>query len=144
MSYYIWLILSILAFIVEMNIPTFFALFAGIGFLFSALVAYLSPESFFWQLIVASIFMFIGVVIFKKNRIADSPTSRVGTHNEFVGNYGVTSTSISDAKEGEVELLEPILGSRSWPAVCLEGEIEAGIEIKIVELRGNTLVVEKK
>ena len=88
--------------------------------------------------------MFIGVVIFKKNRIADSPSSRVGTHNEFIGNYGVIITSLCDNKEGEVELLEPILGTRSWPAVCINGAMEAGSEIKIVELRGNTLVVEKK
>ncbi|WP_294966592.1 NfeD family protein [Sulfurimonas sp.] len=144
MSYYIWLILSVLAFVIEMNIPTFFALFAGIGFLFSALVAYFMPESIFWQLIVASIFMFIGVIIFKRNKMADSPTSNVGTHNEFVGKFGVITASISDTSEGEVELVEPILGTRSWPAISLSGEIEMGSEIKIVELHGNTIVVEKK
>jgi membrane protein implicated in regulation of membrane protease activity len=33
MSYFIWLILSVIAFVVEMMLPTFFSLFAGIGFL---------------------------------------------------------------------------------------------------------------
>lgn len=144
MSYYIWLMLSVLAFVIEMNIPTFFALFAGIGFLFSALVAFLLPEALFWQLIVSSTFMVIGVLVFKKNHIADSPAFNVGTHNEFVGKYGVVVISVSVHIEGEVELSEPILGTRRWPAVCLDGEIEVGNEVKIVELRGNTLVVEKK
>lgn len=144
MSYYIWLMLAVLAFVVEMNIPTFFALFAGIGFLFSAGVAYFLPESLFWQIIVASIFMFIGAVIFKKKHIADSVSSKVGTHNEFVGIEGVVLVSPSAHIEGEVELSEPILGSRRWPALCLDGEVEVGTEIKIVELRGNTLVVTKK
>ncbi|MBA3025115.1 MAG: NfeD family protein [Sulfurimonas sp.] len=143
MSYYIWLILAVLAFVIEMNIPTFFALFAGVGFLFSAVVAYFMPESLFWQIIIASVFMLIGALIFKKKHIADSPSSKVGTHNEFVGIEGVVLVSLSAHVEGEVELSEPILGSRRWPALCLDGEAEVGREIKIVELRGNTLVVTK-
>ena len=144
MSYYIWLILSVMAFVVEMNIPTFFALFAGLGFLFSALVAFIYPESFFWQLIVAAIFMFIGALLFKKNRIADAPASRYGTHNEFLGIEGVVITPLTMHAEGEVELAEPIVGSRRWPAISLQESLKTGDEIKIIELRGNTLVVEKK
>lgn len=66
MSYFIWLILGVVAFVVEMMLPTFFALFAGIGFLAAGAVAYFFPESFFWQLIVASLFMIIGAIVFKK------------------------------------------------------------------------------
>ncbi len=144
MSYYIWLILSVLAFVIEMNIPTFFALFTGVGFLFSALVAFIYPESLFWQIIVAAIFMFIGALIFKKNRIADAPASKYGTHNEFIGIEGVVVTAITMHTEGEVELSEPIVGSRLWPAISLHDRLEVGDEIQIIELRGNTLVVEKK
>jgi len=144
MSYFIWLILSVIALILEMIIPTFFALFAGIGFLFAAVVAYILPESLFLQLIVASIFMIIGVLVFKRKRIAETETSDVGTHNEFVGIEGVVITSLSAHTEGEVELLEPIVGSRRWPAVCLKDTLDVGTEIKVTQLRGNTLVVEKK
>jgi len=144
MSYFIWLILGVAAFVIEMMMPTFFALFAGIGFLSAALVAFFLPESLFLQLIVAALFMVIGAVVFKRNRIADKAVTTVGTHNEFVGMEGVVTAALTMHNEGEVELSEPIVGSRRWPALCVEGEIAAGSEIKIVQLRGNTLLVEKK
>lgn len=144
MSYFIWLILGVVAFVLEMMMPTFFALFAGVGFIAAAIVAYLQPESLFLQLIIASIFMFIGVIVFRKNRIADSAATQVGTHNEFVGIKGIATTSLSTRHEGGVELFEPVLGTRSWLAVSVDGDIAIGSEIKIIQLRGNTLVVEKK
>lgn len=144
MSYFIWLILGVTAFVLEMMMPTFFALFAGIGFIAAAVVAYLQPDSLFLQLIVASIFMIVGVIVFKRKRFAETDTSEVGTHNEFVGIEGIVTASLSTHTEGEVELLEPIVGSRRWPAVSLNDTLEIGTEIKITQLRGNTLVVEKK
>ena len=144
MSYFIWLILGVIAFVLEMILPTFFALFAGVGFISAAVVAYLQPEALFLQLIVASVFMIIGVIVFKRRQIAETNTSEIGTHNEFVGIEGVVTALLSKHTEGEVELLEPIVGSRRWPAITLEGTLEVGTEIKITQLRGNTLVVEKK
>lgn len=143
MSYYIWLILGIVAFVVEMMIPTFFALFAGVGFLAAAAVSFFHPESLFWQLIIASVFMMIGAIVFKKRGLGDEPQDAMGTHNEFVGIKGIALTMITPHLEGEVNLYEPVLGGRHWPAVSAGGEIEANAEIQIVKLSGNTLIVEK-
>ncbi len=87
--------------------------------------------------------MIIGVIIFKKRSIGDVKVNKVGTHNEFVGIEGTVSTLIEANKEGEVELSTPILGSRSWPAIIQDGELDVGSKIKIVELQGNTLLVKK-
>lgn len=143
MSYYIWLMLGILAFVVEMTLPTFFAMFAGIGFFGAAAVAYFFPESLFWQMVVASIFMIIGAVVFKKRQIGDKDHDTVGTHNEFVGITGIAITPLSSHQEGEVDLYEPIVGTRHWHAVSSNEDIEAHVEIRVVKLNGNTVVVEK-
>jgi membrane protein implicated in regulation of membrane protease activity len=143
MSYYIWLMLGVLAFVAEMTLPTFFALFAGIGFIVAAGVAYFFPDSLFWQLVASAVFMIIGAVVFKKRQIGDGDRDTVGTHNEFVGIAGIATTSLSPHHEGEVELYEPIVGSRRWPAISGDGEIGAGSEIRVVRLNGNTVVVEK-
>jgi inner membrane protein len=143
MSYFIWLILGVVAFVVEMMLPTFFALFAGIGFLSAAAVAYLLPQALFAQLLIASLFMFIGAIVFQKRRIGDDERNAVGTHNEFVGISGIAITPISPHQEGEVELYEPIVGTRHWPAVSAEGNIEAHVEIRVIKLNGNTVVVEQ-
>jgi len=143
MSYYIWLIFGVIAFVIEMMIPTFFALFAGVGFLAAATVAFFLPESLFWQLIIASVFMIIGAVVFKKRGMGDDTQDSVGTHNEFVGIKGVATTELSAHQEGEVSLYEPVLGGRHWPAVSVDGVIEVNAEIRIVKLNGNSLIVEK-
>jgi hypothetical protein len=143
MSYYLWLIFGVLAFVVEMMLPTFFALFAGIGFFAAAAVSFFLPESLEVQLIAASVFMIIGAVIFKKRHIGDDERDAVGTHNEFVGIKGVTLTMITPHQEGEVNLYEPVVGGRHWPAVSTDGEIDVNTEIRIVKVSGNTLIVEK-
>lgn len=143
MSYYIWLMLAVTAFVVEMMLPTFFALFAGIGFICAAAAAFFFPESIVLQLVIASVFMVFGAIIFKKRGFGDDPRDAVGTHNEFVGITGIAKTALSPHQEGEVELYEAIVGSRHWPAVSEEGEIDVGTEIQVVKLNGNTLIVEK-
>lgn len=143
MSYFIWLMLAVAAFVVEMTLPTFFALFAGIGFIFAASAAFFFPDSLVLQLIIASVFMVFGAIIFKKRGFGDDPRDAVGTHNEFIGIGGMVKTALSPHQEGEVELYEAIVGSRHWPAVSEDGEINEGIEIQVVKLNGNTLIVEK-
>jgi len=143
MSYYIWLIFGVIAFVIEMMIPTFFALFAGVGFLAAAAVSFFLPESLFWQLIIASVFMIIGAVVFKKRGMGDDTQDAVGTHNEFVGIKGMALTELSPHQEGEVSLYEPVLGGRHWPAVSVDSVIEVNAEIRIVKLNGNSLIVEK-
>jgi inner membrane protein len=143
MSYYLWLIFGVIAFVIEMMIPTFFTLFAGIGFLAAAAVSFFLPESLFWQLIVASVFMIIGAIVFKKRGMGDEPQESMGTHNEFVGIKGVALSALNPHHEGEVELFTPIVGSRNWSALSQSGEIKADSEIVIVKVSGNTLIVEK-
>lgn len=142
MSYYFWLIFAVIALVVEMMLPTFFALFAGIGFMISAVVAYFLPDSLFVQLIAASVFMIVGAVVFKKRHFGDSEEKVVGTHHEFIGIEGVAMTSLSPHKEGEVELYEPIMGTRRWGAVSTGENLEEGTTVCISQIRGNTLVVE--
>ncbi|MFA6143944.1 MAG: NfeD family protein [Sulfurimonas sp.] len=144
MSYFIWLIFVVIAVVIEMILPTFFALFAGVGFLGAGVCAYFFPESLFAQLIIASLFMVIGAIIFKQRHIADSTTAGVGTHNEFVGIMGKTLTYLTEHQEGDVELYESVVSNRKWKALSVGGKIEAGEEIQIVEVRGNTLIVEKQ
>jgi len=144
MSYFIWLILVVIAVVVEMILPTFFALFAGVGFLGAGVCAYFFPESLFAQLIIASIFMVVGAIVFKQKHFADTTTAGVGTHNEFVGIMGKTLTPLSQHEEGDVELYESVVSNRHWRALSVEGDIDVGCEIQIVEVRGNTLLVEKQ
>lgn len=143
MPYFTWLILGVVAFVIEMMMPTFFALFAGLGFFVAAAVSFFFPESLAAQLILASIFMIIGAIVFKKQGIGDDERDAVGTHNEFVGIKGIALSMISPHQEGEVSLYEPVLGGRHWPAVSVNGVIEVNAEIRIVKLNGNSLIVEK-
>lgn len=142
MSFYIWLILAVIALVVEMMLPTFFALFAGIGFMVAGVVAFFLPESLIFQLIAASVFMIIGAVVFKKRHLGDSEEKGVGTHQEFTGIEGVAVTALDPHHEGEVELFEPVMGTRRWLAVTTGESLTEGNTVRITQIRGNTLVVE--
>jgi membrane-bound ClpP family serine protease len=87
--------------------------------------------------------MIIGAIVFKKRHIADAVESGVGTHNEFVGILGKAMTPLSAHQEGDVELYESVVSNRHWKALALSSDIEAGAEIEITEVRGNTLIVKK-
>jgi inner membrane protein len=141
MSYFLWLTFAVIAIVIEIAIPTFFALFAGVGFLAAGAIAFFFPDAMLLQLISAAIFMVIGAIVFQTQRIASADLSSVGTHNEFVGILGRVIVPVTDHHEGDVELYEPVIGNRHWMALSQNIEIEAGCEIEIVEIRGNTLVV---
>ncbi len=143
MSYFMWLIFAVIAVVIEMILPTFFALFAGVGCLAAGVVAYFYPDHLFAQVIMASVFMIIGAIVFKNKHIADSSTSGVGTHNEFLGILGKALSPISIHEEGDVELYESVVSNRHWKALAQDLDIETGAQIEIVEVRGNTLIVKK-
>ena len=132
----------VVAFVVEMMMPTFFAMLAGFGFLASAAISYFYPDTLVFQIIAAAVVMVIGAVILKKQKIGDADHDVVGTHNEFAGIKGKVLSTLTEEEEGEVELYEAIIGNRRWHALSTKGSIEPNTTIKVTQLRGNTLIVE--
>lgn len=144
MVWYIWAILGVLAIIFEITSPTFFALFVGLGFLGSAAFAYFLPNALIWQIVMALVGMFVGLWVFKRRKIGDSPQCRVGQTDEFVGTRGKIVKSNTEGEQAEAVFSEPIFGRRSWIVVSLSDEVfQQNDPIEVVAVFSNHLTVQK-
>ncbi len=142
MVWYIWASLGVLAIVFEVASPTFFALFVGLGFLGSALLSFFIENSLIWQILLALLGMFIGVIIFKRQKIANEPGSKVGQSDEFIGMRGKVIQEITAESHGSVKLDFPVLGNSQWSAHSeSDVALSVGTPIEIIAIHGNYLVV---
>ncbi|AFL67825.1 NfeD family protein [Sulfurospirillum barnesii] len=140
MIWYIWAILGVFAIVFEIASPTFFATFLGLGFFGSALLSYFIEDSLVLQIIVALLGMFVGAIVFKKRRIADVPSSKIGQSDEFIGVKGKVIETISPEKNGRVQLVVPVLGSSQWDAKTVtDVTLDIGTSIEIIAIHGHYL-----
>ena len=142
MSWYIWAILGVLAIVFEVASPTFFAGFIGVGFFLSALLAYFQPDSLTMQICIALVGMFVGSLVFKRQKIANTTSSKLGQSDEFIGIRGKAESDFKEAIQGNVTFVSPVLGNAQWKAVSENGaEISCGATVEIVAIHGTYLVV---
>ena len=143
MVWYIWATLGVLAIMFEITSPTFFALFVGLGFLGSAIFAYFLPNALMWQIVMALVGMFVGFWVFKRRKIGDSPISKIGQTDEFVGARGKV-VKASDDEQAEAVFSEPIFGRRQWMVISsLDEVLNEHDLIEVVAVFSNHLTVKK-
>jgi len=144
MPWYIWGIFGICAIFFEVASPTFFAGFIGVGFFGSAVLSYFQPNSLIWQILIALVGMFVGSFIFKRQKMGDTTSSKLGQSDEFIGIRGKVECDLKEGMQGSVMLSSPVLGSTQWKAVSENGvEIPNAATVKIVATHGTYLVVKQ-
>lgn len=144
MSWYIWAILGVLAIVFEVASPSFFAGFIGVGFLCSAAASYFMQDSLIAQILIALVGMFVGVFVFRRQKMGEIPPSKVGQSDEFIGVRGKVTADVSLDVQGSVKLQEPVLGSSLWQAISKDNEtIPIGATVEIVAIHGLYLVVKQ-
>ena len=132
MDYYqIWLIAAIILVIIELLSAGFGVICFAIGALFSALVAYFTPN-ILWQLLVFAAvslltFIFLRPVLIK---LLERKTKDVKTNADaLIGKIGVVSETIdADKNTGRVAI-----DGDDWKAVTADGSIiNKGEKVKVV------------
>lgn len=132
MDYYqIWLIAAIILVIIELLTAGFGVICFAIGALFSALVAYFTPN-ILWQLLVFAAvslltFIFLRPVLIK---LLERKTKEVKTNADaLIGKIGVVSETIdADKNTGRVAI-----DGDDWKAVTADGSvINKGEKVKVV------------
>ena len=132
MEYYqIWLIAAIVLVIIELLTAGFGVICFAIGALFSALVAYFTPN-ILWQLLVFAVvsmltFIFLRPVLI---RLLERKTKDVKTNADaLIGKIGVVSETIDSTKNiGRVAI-----DGDDWKAVSHDGTvINKGEKVKVL------------
>lgn len=142
MVWYMWASLGVFAIVFEVASPTFFAGFIGIGFLGAAVLSYFVPDSLILQLLLVLAGMFAGAFIFKRRKMGDTPMSKIGQSDEFIGVQGVVVEPLEAEHLGSVLLNSPVLGSSTWAALSCDGTpIAKGSRIEIISIHAKHLCV---
>ena len=133
---YIWLVLAIVFFFIELITPAFFflSLSAGafVSFLLSLLWNNLTIQLLLFVAVFIVFFVYLKPVIYKKNgKEKFNAEAMIGT--------SVVALENIDHLKGTVKINGSI-----WQARSIQEEIEKGCEVVIKKIDGNKLIVTKK
>lgn len=133
---YIWIIIAIACFFIELITPTFAFLSISFGAIFGWLTSLLTDN----LLIQLIIFLIAFLIFFIKLRpILYKKDNTKFNKDLLIGNVVIANTLISDS-EGTVKMNGSI-----WQARCIKDEtIDKGEKIIIVQIDGNKLIVTKE
>jgi len=137
-----WLVFGLLLLLLEILTGTFFVLTLAIGALIVGIISFLITLSFNSELTLWIIFSLIGIAIwysFMKNK----KTPEVGQSNYRFNTLGSVTKKIKPYKRGQVVFDKPVLGNSSWVAIS-DKELEVGQRVKIVEVNGQLIKVERR
>lgn len=139
----IWLIIGIIAVIIEIFDPAFFFLALGVGAIVTSLLS-LTPlirDSLFGQLIIFAVLSFATFLLMKKlgkKVLADSGEET----NVYAlkGKTGVVTQKIYSQARGRVKI-----GGEEWSAVCEDdSELEVDSRVVVLGIDGNKLIVKEE
>jgi membrane protein implicated in regulation of membrane protease activity len=139
----IWLIIGIIAVIIEIFDPAFFFLALGVGAIVTSLLS-LTPlirDSLFGQLIIFAVLSFVTFLLMKKlgkKVLADSGEET----NVYAlkGKTGVVTQKIYSQARGRVKI-----GGEEWSAICEDdSELEVDSRVVVLGIDGNKLIVKEE
>lgn len=139
----LWIVVALGFAIAEVATVSLYAGFVAIGAVVAAVIAAFLPSQELLQIagfVVASGLGVIAVrpVVMRRLRHPVAAETLSGAHS-MLGNVALVVKRIDGGQHrGHAQIF-----GENWPALSADGEpIEAGTEVRIVELRGATLVVE--
>ncbi|MDD3528494.1 MAG: NfeD family protein [Gallionellaceae bacterium] len=142
LAWWHWMVLGMVLVALEMLVPTFFLMWFGLGALLVGLVTLFAVPGLAIQLVLwaaASLAMMWAWLRFFKN----PDRTRAGQAKEgVIGVAGLLTRPVTETGNGEILFQRPVLGSDRWPVVA-DAPIAAGAKVKVVDVLGQTLKVEK-
>jgi len=144
-SVILWLILGLVLTMLEIFIPTFMLLWAGVGALLTAFLSWvfatdrLDLQLMFW----AGFSSFLTIVWFRFiNPRIKTRTQTLHTGEAVLGKEGIVSAYDPIQKSGRMQFSFPVLGDREW-MIMSEDPVSLGDKVRVMEIIGNRLKVER-
>lgn len=143
--YWHWLVFGMLLVMLEIFLPSFTALWFGLGAVLVGLVMLVWPEvAVGWQIFIWAVASAIFTASwFKYFKPLSVDRTKAGLSREAI--LGETAQVIKTAQgeeRGHLRFTTPILGSEEWPFISTDS-LNVGDRVVVRDVSGNTLVVEK-
>jgi membrane protein implicated in regulation of membrane protease activity len=141
--YWHWIILGILLVLFELVIPSFTAMWFGMGAIFVGSLLWFYPDIagglqvLIWAIVSAALTFFWFRVFKPKTR-----THNV-VRNDVEGEWGLVILPASEHKPGIIRFSTPLLGEDEWPFKS-EQALDAGVQAKVIDVQDNILIVTRR
>ena len=140
-----WLVFGMILILFELAVPSFTIIWFGCGAVLVAGLAWFIPslaismQIFFWAL--ASIFFTALWFLVFKPKMTDR--TKAGISLEAVlGESGLVIRVPQAKVRGVAKFTTPLLGAEEWQFICHE-TVALGDRVTVIDVSGNTLIVEK-
>lgn len=143
--YWHWLVGGMLLMMVEIFLPSFTALWFGLGALLVGLILLVLPDlAVGWQIFiwtVASVLFTLAWFKYFKPLAVDR--TKAGLSREaIVGETAQVIKAPADNERGQLRFATPLLGSEEWPFITTD-DVMIGDRVRVNDVSGNTLIVSK-
>ena len=140
-----WVLLGIGLMILEMFLPSFIALWFGLGAVVVGMIAWLFPQlGVSWEVLIwvvsSGLFVLLWFKVFKPNMV--DKTKAGISRDAALGETGQVVRAPHGDGRGVVRFTMPVLGENEWDFLSVEDVVE-GDKVFIKDFSGNTLVVAK-
>lgn len=139
-----WLVLAIMLILAELILPSFAALWFGVGALVVSLLYWLFPSmGLTAQLLIWMLLSIICTVAwFKLIKPLSIDKTKAGLSREAtIGQIGMVIQTNLEHDEVKVRFPMPVLGSDEWNCRTLS-PVQVGDRVRVVDILGNDLVVQ--
>ena len=141
--YWHWLVFGMVLIMFEIFLPSFTALWFGVGaVLVSGLLLLFPAMSVSWQLFIWAISSALATLLwFRYLKPRSVNKTLAGLSREaIVGESGLVIDVPHEDRRGRLRFSIPILGSEEWDIIC-EDKLALGDRVMVVDVSGNALVV---
>ncbi len=144
-QYWHWIVLGIGLVLLEIALPSFTALWFGVGAILVGIALLIAPDlSLAAQIIswaVLSSLLAWGWFKYLKPLSVDK--TKAGLSREaLIGEVGQVLSPPTDDRRGKLRFPAPVLGSDEWSFICHDA-VAVGDRVQVADLSGNSLIVRK-
>ncbi len=145
-QYWHWVVFGMLLILAELVVPSFTIFWFGLGALVIAALLGLSIDlSLSWQLLIWALSSTAFALLwFRFFRPLMQDRTKAGIAREAIrGESGQVIRAPEENQRGIVRFTTPLLGDDEWEFIC-SSPVAVGDRVYVLELSGNTLIVESR
>ncbi len=145
LAYWHWVILGVALMLSEIVLTSFFILWFGVAALLMGVLVFFFPSiSVSWQIFGWTVLSaLLALTWFKYLKPLSIDHTKAGLSREaIVGEIGQVILAPAEERRGQMRFPVPVLGSDEWSIIAKQPVI-GGDRVRVVDVSGNTLVVEK-
>ena len=144
--YWHWIVLGIALIVLEIFLPSFTALWFGIGAVIVGITLLIFPAfAIPYQLVLWTILScLLTWAWFRYFKPLSIDKTKAGLSREAIlGEVGQVLSVPAEGRRGTLRFPAPVLGSDEWQFIATHDEINIGDRVRVTDVSGNSLIVEK-